>query len=555
MFVFSWLSIKKKILENSFSQNKKEFFLRDIWHTLIILVGLAIFYVFLNVMFKFIGGKGLPAFDFAFILLSFSLLVFLPLVFYSAIVCSLSFLFQKEEIHFYFSMPVNRLAVFTVKLLQTYLHTNWMVFLAFLTFLTAVQVYFKTTFLIYVTGAVSFLLFLLIPVCLAVILVVLISRFFPFVREKGILTVIGLFVGSVLVSALRVMQPEQLATAEGKLRLVTFVQNLHKPWMTVFPSEWVSGILFAQIEGDTGGILLNFLILLSVATLCVIATYLVAAPFYKKIWADAAVAPVLEKKGFGWEAMLKIFPLSLRPFIRKDLLSFYRDTVEKGSLLILIPLTFVYLYSVFLLNRQIQKATGEVFFSLLFIYTFNFFYSSVVIAGLSGRWVFPSVSLEANNFKLIKGSATSLKDFMKAKFLLGFIPLFLLGEALILASSIILHFQFGFILISAFTMVVLCLGITVLSLGLGMSQADFSINEPLAFALSTRGFMCLVWEFIFAAVVIVLATAPCALFLSSGFSGKFILVSVLSLFITVIVLKALQGIYNLSLTSLSKREV
>ena len=70
-------------------------------------------------------------------------------------------------------------------------------------------------------------------------------------------------------------------------------------------------------------------------------------------------------------------------------------------------------------------------FSFLSIYLFNFFYAALVISGLSGRWVFPSVSLEGNNFKLIKGSAVSLRDFLKAKFLLGFVPLLFLGEMLI----------------------------------------------------------------------------------------------------------------------------
>lgn len=555
MFVFNWLSIQGKILKNSYKENKKEFFLRDLWHTFILLFGLGLLFLFLYAMFNFIGNKGLPAFDFAFILLSFSLLVFIPLVFYSAIVCGLSFLFQKEEIQFYFSMPVNRLSVFTVKFLQAYFHTNWMAFLAFTVFLAALQTYFKTTALIYLSGVISFLIFLLIPVCLAVILIIVISRFIPFVQEKGILTVIGLFVGSILVAAIRVMQPEQLATAEGKMRLVTFVQNLHKPWMTVLPSEWVTSILFAQIQKDAGGVAVNFLILLFFALVCLLLTYVTAAFFYKKTWSDSVAISSLVEKKFAWHNMLRFLPSTLRGFVRKDLLSFYRDTVEKGSLLILIPLTFVYLYSVYLLNRQIQAATAELFFSLLFIYLFNFFYSSVVIAGLSGRWIFPSVSAEGNNFRLIKGSATSLEDFMKAKFFLGFAPLFLLGQILIVSSSCILHLQFYFILASVLVMTVLCFGITMICLILGMRQADFTIKAPLDFALSMRGFLCLVWESIFVGIIIILVGIPAAIFLGKGLCAQFILSLAISVVIAFFVLKMLHQSYKSSLVLLSKREV
>lgn len=555
MFVFNWLLIRAQILKNVFKQNKKAFFLRDVWHSVIILAGLSLIYFFLNAMFRFIGSKGLPPFEFAFVLMSFSLLVFLPLVFYSAIVCSLSFLFQKEELHFYFSMSVNTLSVFTVKFLQTYFHTIWMAFLGFITFLAAVQTYFKITLWIYFTGSVAFLAFLLIPVCLAVILVIIISRFVPFVRERGILTVVGLFVGSILVAAIRVMQPEQLVSAEGKMRLVTFVQNLRKPWMTFLPSEWVTNVLFAQAQNDFTGILLNLLSILISAIICVIVLYVIAGFFYKKSWSKAVVASGADKKKFGWQVLLGMFPSSLRVFIQKDLISFYRDTIEKGSLLILIPLSFVYLYSIHLLRLQIQKATSEQLFSFLFIYIFNFFYSSVVIAGLSGRWVFPSISLEGNNFKLIKGSPTALRDFLKAKFALGFVPLFVLGQILILASSFILRLTPYFILVSALTMTLLCWGITMICLILGIREADFSISAPLDFALSVKGFLCMVWEFIFVGLVIALVGFPTWLFIYGGFSRQFVYSLLASLFIISAAVTALLCACKTSLASLSIREV
>jgi len=555
MFVFNWLLVQAKIFKNSFRENKKEFFFRDLWHAGIVLFGLVLVYVFLNSMFNFIDKKGMPAFDFSFVFLSFSLLVLLPLIFYSAVVCSLSFLFQKEENHFYFSLPVSRVSVFTVKLLQTYLHTVWMSFLGLVTFLAAVQHYFKVTPLVYITGSLSLLVFLFIPVCLAAILVIVISRFLPFVQAKGILTVIGLFVGSVLVAAIRLMQPERLVTPEGKMRLVTFVQNLHQPWMTVLPSEWVTNVLFAQIQKDLTGVMLNFLSLLVLASVLAAVVYILAGFFYERVWADAAAVSPSACKKSGWQALLNIFPSSLRAFIRKDLLSFYRDTVERGSLSILIPLSFVYFYSVYMLNRQLQNAGEDPLFSFLYIYLFNFFYSSVVISGLSGRWVFPSVSLEGDNFKLIKCSAVSLRDFLRAKFFLGFIPLLFFGEILILGSLSILGLPFSAILVSGLVMVLLCLGITLICLILGMKEADFSIKEPLEFALSYRGFLCLVWEGIFTVIVIILVGIPTAIFLSKGFSQSFALSLIIGLAVIFAALGILRRVYNRSLIALSRKEV
>jgi ABC-2 type transport system permease protein len=349
------------------------------------------------------------------------------------------------------------------------------------------------------------------------------------------------------------MQPEQLVTAQGKMRLIAFVENLYRPWMTALPSEWVTSILFAQCQNNTRGIVLNFLSLAVLALLAVLMVYAVAGLFFKKAWADAVTASPVVRAKAGRDFVLNFFPSRVRGFIRKDTLSFQRDTLEKGSLLILMPLVFVYLYSMYLLNRHIQNVNEEQVFSFLYVYLFNFFYASVVIAGLSGRWVLPSVSAEGNNFKLIKKSPTPLKDFIQAKFLIGFLPLLVLAEALILSSSVILHMPFAFIALAACTMGILCFGITLICLIVGMRKADFSIVSPLDFALSMRGLVCLTWELVFVMAVLVSVGIPTALVLYRGFSVSSIAAMSISLLVILVVMVMLVRLYTSSLLKLSRR--
>jgi ABC-2 type transport system permease protein len=229
--------------------------------------------------------------------------------------------------------------------------------------------------------------------------------------------------------------------------------------------------------------------------------------------------------------------------------------VEKGSLLIFIPLSFIYFYSVYQIDAGARKAGADPIFSFLYIYLFNFFYSSVVVAALSGRWVFPSVSVEANNFKLIKNSLIPLGDFLKAKFLLGFIPLFLLGEVLTVVSCLILRIKFIFILVCAVTTGLLCWGVVLIALSWGMRQADFSIQTPLDFALSAKGFLCLIRELIFVTIVIVLVGVPANYFLTDGFSRAFTLSLAVSVTAVFVILSILRGNYKSSLSELSRREI
>lgn len=106
MFLRIWLAVKARAIRNLFLDG--DYSLKAAGSVITLLVGMFLSYSLLNWMLAFVHSKGLPAFEFTFIFLSFTLLILLPLVFYSALISALSYLFQKEEVHFYFSLPVKR---------------------------------------------------------------------------------------------------------------------------------------------------------------------------------------------------------------------------------------------------------------------------------------------------------------------------------------------------------------------------------------------------------------------------------------------------------------
>jgi len=541
MFISHWLKIRLRGLVPARGIN--------------FLFGFVLLCLLFLAMFNFIAGKGLSAFDFSLVLLSFTLLLLLPLVYYSALVTSLSFLFQKEEIQFYFSLPVSRTAVFAVKLLETYVTSGWMVFLALCAFLTAAQVYFRLPALIYLAGALSLLVFLFIPVALAALTVLLISRIFPIIRARGILIVIGLLTGSSLVASIRFMQPEKLASPEGKLRLVTFIQSLHQPWQTWLPSEWVTNLVYAESQHDLRGLAVNFGALLILAALLAAILYVLARRYYVRVWQEAVVAsPPAGRKASG-EWFFKLFPIPLRPFIRKDLVSFSRDTIERGSLLILLPLCAAYFYSIHILGVQLHSGLYDKLFSFFFIYLFSFFYSAVVIAGFGGRWVLPGVSLERNNFKLIKGSPAGLADFLRAKFLFGFVPLLVLGEGLALGAGLIIGYSPAALLVSLLVTLVFCWGLTIVPLILGTRGADFEIEESLDFIVGYNGLLALIYMCAFIGVVMILAGVPSLFYLARGWSWAFSAALAISLILLALIVFGLSRLYGSSLVKLAKKEV
>lgn len=520
-----------------------------------LLLGYALLFLLFIGMFNFITAKGLPAYDFSFVLLSFTLLLLLPLVGYSAIITCLSFFFQKEEIQFYFSLPVSRTAVFGAKLIETVLTSGWTVFLALLTFLAAAQLYFRLPLLIYLTGGLSFFLFLLAPIVLAAIVVLLISRLFPIIRAKGILIVIGLLIGSSLVASIRFMQPEKLAGPEGKLRLATFVQNLHHPWQTHLPSEWATNVVFATARHDLRGVTANLgaLGLLLAALLALL--FFLAWRYYPRVWQEAVLASPPAGRAASGEWFFKLLPAGSRPFIKKDLLAFSRNTVESGSLLTLLPLGAAYFYSINILSRQFHSRLYDVILTFLFIYLFSYFYCAVVIAGLSGRWVLPGVSLERNNFRLIKHSPAGLAAFFRAKFLFGFLPLLLVGEILAAGAGWLIGYSLPALLLSLLITAVFCWGLTLVPLTIGARRADFTVEESLDFIIGGNGFLMLLAECGLIVFFLALVAVPSYFYLAGGFSAAFIISLVAALVLFALIAAYLLRTYRESLAGLGRREV
>jgi len=129
----------------------------------------------------------------------FTLTVFIAVDFLQR-ACLRAFVFvPKKKRSALFFTPGTQCICFYRKAVTGYIHAGWMVYLGFLTLLAAIQHYFNTGFLIYITGSIGFFFFLVIPVCIAAITILCISRVTPFIRARGILTVIGILVSSVLV--------------------------------------------------------------------------------------------------------------------------------------------------------------------------------------------------------------------------------------------------------------------------------------------------------------------------------------------------------------------
>jgi hypothetical protein len=285
------------------------------------------------------------------------------------------------------------------------------------------------------------------------------------------------------------------------------------------PSEWLNNVFVSYYQSDIKGIWINILALLVVVSLLLGIIYILAKAFYVRVWTESITIPAATLSGYRWKALLNFFPAHLRSFIKKDLLTFYRDTVEKGSLFLFIPMSILYFYSIYLLNSYIRNyGSAEDIFSFLYKYLFNLFYTGIVVSGLAGRWVFPSITTEGANFRLLRLTAMPLRDFVKEKLWLGLMPLVIVAEILVVGSCFIMDIPLVLTITASIITLVLTLCIVGIGVILGAKMADFTVKEPLDFVLGYHGIIFIVIELLFIIGIVILTSIPLSAYLKSGFS-------------------------------------
>jgi ABC-2 type transport system permease protein len=164
-----------------------------------------------------------------------------------------------------------------------------------------------------------------------------------------------------------------------------------------------------------------------------------------------------------------------RALFEKDLHLFFRDEGQWSQLPLLITLVIIYLFSIKALPLEWGSLVGE---AIKYMVAFlNIGIVGVIMASLSSRFLFPSVSMEGRSFWLIQTSPVTLRTFLWSKFLLNFVPMFLMTLILIGFSTYFLHVKTWMVLISMGTALTLSASLTGLSIGMGAIYHNFEAEN------------------------------------------------------------------------------
>src|SRR5213593_4901641 len=172
-------------------------------------------------------------------LLGLILVGFFSILLLSNVITALSSFFLAKDLDLLVSGPVDWLKLYGAKLLETIVHSSWMVALMAVPMFAAFGIAYEGGWWFPFVALAVFLPLVIIPGVIGSAITLILVNVFPARRTRDILSVIAVLTAGGIVLLFRVVSPERLARPEGFRSLVDFVAVLRTPTSPFLPSEWL----------------------------------------------------------------------------------------------------------------------------------------------------------------------------------------------------------------------------------------------------------------------------------------------------------------------------
>ena len=437
-------------------------------------------------------------------LLGLVLLTFSSILLLSNVITALSSFFLAKDLDLLAASPVHSIGFYLAKLVETTLHSSWMVVLLAVPLFAAYGIVYHGGPLWPAVVLGAFIPFLVVPAVVGSTLTLLLVNLIPARRAKELLSLIAIGAIGGLALLLRLAQPERLVRPEGFRSLADFVAMLQAPTNPLLPSEWAMRMLMNW--------LLHVADARPVVELWVTAGVLLAVGGvlfrwrYRHAFSKAQEGAPAPPSGRRWAAalgaLLSHLPTDRREFILKDARLFFRDPTQWSQLILLGVLIVVYLFNI----QALPLFSGErVPATVVTLVAFlNLGLAGFVLAAIAARFLFPSVSLEGRQMWLLRSSPLDLRSMLWSKYWIGTVPLLILAVLITTITNVILRSSAFMIFASEVTMVLFTLAASALALSFGTFYPRFDTENAAQIPTSFGGLVYMMTSVLLLAVVIML---------------------------------------------------
>jgi ABC-2 type transport system permease protein len=434
---------------------------------------------------------------------------------FSNVITALSTYFLSDDLELVLALPVSRTVFHLGRFLDTLAQSSWMMALFGLPVFLAYGLRMDAGPSYYLALVLTVPALLSIATNLGIMVATVLVNVFPARRTRELMVLLGLVMVAALFIALRSLRPERLVDAQQFESLAAYLSEVQLPAPTLFPPRWVSEILASTLLYSPFPWMEAALLFTGTLAVAALARWAVVWGFDGG-WAraqEARAARFYRSPGFDW--LVRPLPAAWRAMAGKELRIFARDPAQWSQVFLLIGVCGIYLVSI--QSLPISAFQGAILVAMKRAVSFlDLGMGGFVMAAIAARFQFTAVSREGRSWWLLRSAPVEPADMLRAKSVLGLMPMVVVGLVVVIGSGILLEAPLPLLALEGLTTVLLAYGISGLALAMGALWPDFRADTAARAASSPAAVFFMVVALVLVFVVLILEAVGVWVYLWAG---------------------------------------
>lgn len=391
---------------------------------------------------------------------------------FSNVVAALSTYFLSDDLELVLSLPVSRPVFHYARWIDTLAQSSWMMAIFGLPVFLAYGLRSGAPWTFYASLLLAIPALLVLACDFGVILATVLVNVFPARRTRELMVLLGLLAVAAVFVLLRSLRPERLVNAQEFESLAAYVAELQLPAPALFPPRWASEVLGATLLHQPFPWIEAGMLLSGAVALSGVARWTTAWGFAGG-WARSQEARAARfYRSDLFERLVAPIPAAYRPMLVKELRVFVRDPSQWSQVFLLGGVCAIYLVSVYTLPMDAFR--GPYLDAMRQVISFlNLGMGGFVMSAIAARFQYTAVSREGRAFWLVRGAPVRPEVVLRAKGMLGLLPMVVVGEVVAVGSGVLLDAPPVLLAVVAVTTLLLAYGISGLALAMGALWPDF----------------------------------------------------------------------------------
>ena len=353
-----------------------------------------------------------------------------------------------------------------------------------------------------------FLGFVLIPGSIGALGCLLIMSFVPRRRQQVLYAVVGFGVAAFcfwLVS----LRPANWDDAFNRDFVERLLDQFAFAQSPASPNHWMTRGLQAAAQAELGRTFYYLLLVWSNGLFLYLLTAWMARRLYRRAYNGVATGGMFRRRyGGHWldrglNRIVAFLNPQTRLLIIKDFRTFRRDPAQWAQILIFTAIMILYFAN---MRQFFQGEFGRSFKNG--ISQMNLAATALLMCAYTGRFIYPMLSLEGRKFCVLGLLPLKRDRLLWGKFAFSATWSLLIAEFLVVFSDLMLGMPPSIVALHALTVLVLALGLSGLSVGLGAWMPNFRESDPSKIAVGFGGTVNLVMGLLYLLLILVLMSLP-----------------------------------------------